>query len=161
MKEQFIKDIDERLMRVELRLKALDKEKVELENEYRLLKELSTVYYKRGDYDTIEEERRVTAKVLDTSSKSSTPEKQVKMDYSRRGRIDYDEILELIFSDDNTPLTLGQIRKKVEELSGEKVNSGSIHSVVKRRVREGKLTYGPYVLGHKGKAETYSYVYNV
>lgn len=114
MNENYMEQLKTRYELVGRRLSALDKEKSTLESEHKALGELLDVYSERGSYDTIEEERRVTDKLVPPPAlltKSTQPKHYTKKPYA------HEETLALIFEENQgKPLTLKEITSKVNDI---------------------------------------------
>jgi len=133
MYKKFVSDIKGRLALVECRLKALNKEKEVLEAEYAALLDLDTLYKKRGDYDTIDVERRVTTNLIEKN----------EINYNNRkvkGVSKYDEIFQTIYELNNyTPMTVVELTKAVNELTGASIVSGTISNTIKSMLDDGRM----------------------
>lgn len=117
MNENYMEQLKTRYELVGRRLSALDKEKLTLESEHKALGELLEVYSERGSYDTIEEERRVTDKLIQSPKTITTPSHTRKQTYTQKKPYSHEDTLALIFEDNHgTPLTLKEITTKVNDI---------------------------------------------
>ena len=124
-----IKNLENRSVLVKSRLIAIDKEKEGLVIEDTALDKLIT-HYKNLEYDSIEEERRVTA-ALTKEDKSSN--KGIK-----KGTSKYDEVFKTIFAEYPNGLTMTMLRARTIDLTGVEISPATIYNVIESAVRYGK-----------------------
>ena len=123
-----IKNLENRSVLVKSRLIAIDKEKEGLIIEDTALDNL-IAHYKNLEYDSIEEERRVTAAF--TKEKSSS--KVIK-----KGTSKYDEVFKTIFEEFKDGLNMTMLRKHTIDLTGVEVSPATIYNVIESAVRYSK-----------------------
>jgi len=118
------------------RLAALQTEATNLTDELSHVQAL-VKYYDKLEYDSIEEERRVT-QALNKPKTHYIP--------NRKGQSKYKEMLEVIFTD-NKSYSFTTIKKMLEDLSGESMNPGRAHRAIQWAVDNGlvkKVAKGLY-----------------
>ena len=128
MLKKMLKELKIREELISNRLAALQTEATNLTNELSHVQAL-VKYYDKLEYDSIEEERRVTQALS-----------KLKTRYipNRKGQSKYKEILETIFTDDKS-YNFTAIKKMLEDLSGEPMNPGRAHTAIQWAVDNGLI----------------------
>jgi len=128
MLKKILKELKTREELINNRLAALQTEATNLTNELNHIQAL-VKYYDKLEYDSIEEERRVT-QALNKSKTRYIP--------NRKGQSKYKEMLEAIFTD-NKSYNFTAIKKMLEDLIGEPMNPGKIHAAIQWAVDNGLI----------------------
>jgi len=128
MLKKILKELKTREELINNRLAALQTEATNLTNELNHIQALIK-YYDKLEYDSIEEERRVT-QALNKSKTRYIP--------NRKGQSKYKEMLEAIFTD-NKSYNFTAIKKMLEDLIGEPMNPGKIHAAIQWAVDNGLI----------------------
>jgi len=136
MLKKMLKELKIREELISNRLAALQTEATNLTDELSHVQAL-VKYYDKLEYDSIEEERRVT-QALNKPKTHYIP--------NRKGQSKYKEMLEVIFTD-NKSYSFTTIKKMLEDLSGESMNPGRAHRAIQWAVDNGlvkKVAKGLY-----------------
>ena len=128
MLKKILKELKIREELISNRLAALQIEATNLTNELNHVQAL-VKYYDKLEYDSIEEERRVT-QALNKPKTRYIP--------NRKGQSKYKEMLEAIFTD-NKSHSFTTIKKMLEDLSGESMNPGRAHTAIQWAVDNGLI----------------------
>ena len=143
MNNDVIAVLTHRLELVHRRLDALNKESETLNHECTSLTDLVNVYISRKGYDPIEEERRVTDRILNPTPAPTPAPKPAKSTNTvgRTRNTGYDAAMELIFEDNNnTPLTLTELTGKLQEYTTDNhILVGTVWGLVRSRLKSGML----------------------
>ena len=119
MLKKILKELKIREELISNRLAALQTEATNLTDELSHVQAL-VKYYDKLEYDSIEEERRVT-QALNKSKTRYIP--------NRKGQSKYKEMFEVIFTDDKS-YSFTTIKKMLEDLTGESMNPGRAHTAI-------------------------------
>ena len=122
MLKKILKELKTREELINNRLAALQTEATNLTNELNHIQVLIK-YYDQLEYDSIEEERRVTQAFF-TENKFKT-----RYIPNRKGQSKYKEMFEAIFTD-NKSYNFTAIKKMLEDLTGEPMNPGKAHTAI-------------------------------
>jgi len=136
MLKKILKELKIREELISNRLAALQTEATNLTDELSHVQAL-VKYYDKLEYDSIEEERRVT-QALNKSKTRYIP--------NRKGQSKYKEMFEAIFTD-NKSYSFTTIKKMLEDLTGESMNPGRAHTAIQWAVDNElikKVTRGLY-----------------
>ena len=128
MLKKMLKELKIREELISNRLAALQTEATNLTDELSHVQAL-VKYYDKLEYDSIEEERRVT-QALNKLKTRYIP--------NRKGQSKYKEMLEAIFTD-NKSHNFTAIKKMLEDLSGEAMNPGRAHTAIQWAVDNGLI----------------------
>ena len=128
MLKKILKELKIREELINNRLTALQIEATNLTNELNHVQAL-VKYYDKLEYDSIEEERRVT-QALNKSKARYIP--------NRKGQSKYKEMLEAIFID-NKSYNFTTIKKMLEDLTGESMNPGRAYRAIQWAVDNGLI----------------------
>lgn len=128
MLKKILKELKIREELISNRLAALQIEATNLTNELNHVQAL-VKYYDKLEYDSIEEERRVT-QALNKSKTRYIP--------NRKGQSKYKEMFKAIFID-NKSYNFTAIKKMLEDLSGEPMNPGRAHTAIQWAVDNGLI----------------------
>jgi len=128
MLKKILKELKIREELISNRLAALQIEATNLTNELNHVQAL-VKYYDKLEYDSIEEERRVT-QALNKFKTRRTP--------NRKGRSKYKEMLEAIFTDGKSH-NFTAIKKMLEDLTGEPMNPGKAYRAIQWAVDNGLI----------------------
>jgi len=142
MYKKFTDDVKERMALVECRLTAINKEKESLDEEYDTLVTLSNLYKKRGNYDTIDTERRVTTTIINNMNGSKPLIQQNKNKGGKRikGVSKYDEIFQTIYEQNSfKPMNIPELTKATNALLKTPVVAGTISNTVKMMLKDDRM----------------------
>lgn len=128
MLKKMLKELKIREELISNRLAALQTEATNLTDELSHVQAL-VKYYDKLEYDSIEEERRVT-QALNKLKTRYIP--------NRKGQSKYKEMFEAIFTD-NKSHNFTTIKKMLEDLSGESMNPGRAHTAIQWAVDNGLI----------------------
>jgi hypothetical protein len=148
MKELY-KEIKLRLEQVTNRLVALEAERVNLQLEQTNLSELEKLY-KKLEYDSITEERRVTANLLQVMSRTHSGGRE-------KGNSQYDEAIKTIFENPKAILSLKYITRALYDLTGKDLNNKNVDQILRNQRSKGiikRVGPGQYQLGSENNAGT-------
>jgi hypothetical protein len=140
------KEIHDRFDRVSSRLAALNKEREQLETEHDSLIKL-VMLYDSMPYDSITEERRVTECILKAPERLEPVQRRA---YKNKGRSQYDEPLEVIFTSVDEPMTLSEIHSNICSLTGKHINMKNMSAIMNQQIDKGnikRIGYGKYAWG--------------
>ena len=136
MLKKMLKELKIREELINNRLAALQTEATNLTDELNHVQAL-VKYYDKLEYDSIEEERRVT-QALNKPKTRYIP--------NRKGQSKYKEMLEAIFTDDKSH-SFTTIKRMLEDKSGESMNPGKAYRAIQWAVNNGlvkKVAKGLY-----------------
>jgi hypothetical protein len=150
LNEALYKGLFTRLEQVSNRLTALEKERSILLTEKTHLKDLITIY-KNMEYDSIEEERRVTSAMLkEEAAPAKEPATRQWGGARHRGVSMYDEPIETIFKTMKNPINIQDITQELNTLMNRndiptKQTITTLQKFIKRgtvtRIRQGFYTW--------------------
>lgn len=147
MDKEVLKVLTKRFADVDRRLIAIKKEELILEREHTSLSELLEIY-EEEEYDSIEEERRVTdgymrdkpisSPYINDVSKMPVQTKKNDNRWIRaRGKSKYDDIMEIVF-EGGVMLYNREISEKVNMLIDKPVAQATIFGIMKNAIKYGK-----------------------
>ncbi len=128
MLKKILKELKTREELINNRLAALQTEATNLTNELNHIQALIK-HYDQLEYDSIEEERRVT-QALNKFKTRYIP--------NCKGQSKYKEMLEAIFTD-NKSYNFTAIKKMLEDLTGEPMNPGKTYTAIRWAIDNGLI----------------------